>query len=303
MAGWRARLLAERETRVWPGLDDKVLTSWNGLALAAFAEAGRVLGEPAYVAIAERNAAFVRAEMWRDGRLLHTWKDGRARVDGLIEDYTYYGLGLIELYRATGNLDHLHWAAELLEVVVARFRDPEGGGVYESASDAERLILRQKPLFDAASPSGNGAAALLAFWLGRYFGRPEWEALAREVVALTSDHLVQAASGFGSVLQVVDLLLAPPREIAIVGDASARAPFEARDREPLPAGGAARSRRWRGPPGARRPRDGRWAQPPPTSAKTWSATSRRRPSRTSWRSSPDRRALDPRAVDTASWCA
>ena len=226
MAGWRARLLAERETRVWPGLDDKVLTSWNGLALAAFAEAGRVFGEPAYVAVAERNAAFVRAEMWRDGRLLHTWKDGRARVDGLIEDYTYYGLGLIELYRATGNLDHLHWAAELLEVVVARFRDPEGGGVYESASDAERLILRQKPLFDAASPSGNGAAALLAFWLGRYFGRPEWEALAREVVALTSDHLVQAASGFGSVLQVVDLLLAPPREIAVVGDASARAPFE-----------------------------------------------------------------------------
>ena len=226
MAGWRARLLAERETRVWPGLDDKVLTSWNGLALGAFAEAGRVFGEPAYVAVAERNAAFVRAEMWRDGRLLHTWKDGRARVDGLIEDYTYYGLGLIELYRATGDLDHLHWAAELLEVVVARFRDPEGGGVYESASDAERLILRQKPLFDAASPSGNGAAALLAFWLGRYFGRPEWEALAREVVALTSDHLVQAASGFGSVLQVVDLLLAPPREIAVVGDAAARAPFE-----------------------------------------------------------------------------
>ncbi len=226
MAGWRARLLAERETRVRPGLDDKVLTSWNGLALAAFAEAGRVFGEPSYVAVAERNAAFVRAEMWRDGRLLHTWKDGRARVDGLIEDYTYYGLGLIELYRATGNLDHLYWAAELLEVVVARFRDPEGGGVYESASDAEQLILRQKPLFDAASPSGNGAAALLAFWLGRYFGRPDWEALAREVVALTSDHLVQAASGFGSVLQVVDLLLAPPREIAVVGDAAARAPFE-----------------------------------------------------------------------------
>ena len=226
MAGWRARLLAERETRVRPGLDDKVLTSWNGLALAAFAEAGRVFGEPAYVAIAERNAAFVRAEMWRDGRLLHTWKDGRARVDGLIEDYTYYGLGLIELYRATGNLDHLHWAAELLEVVVARFRDPEGGGVYESASDAEQLILRQKPLFDAASPSGNGAAALLAFWLGRYFGRPEWEALARETVALVRDQLVQAASGFGSVLQVVDLLLAPPREIAVVGDAAARAPFE-----------------------------------------------------------------------------
>ncbi len=223
---WRERLLAERETRVRPGLDDKVLTSWNGLALAAFAEAGRVLGEPSYVAVAERNAAFVRDAMWSDDRLLHTWKDGRARIDGMIEDYAYYGLGLIELYRATGNLEHLHWAAELLEVVVERFRDPEGGGVYEAASDAERLILRQKPLFDAASPSGNGAAALLAFWLGRYFGRPEWEDFAREVVRLVRDQLVQAASGFGSVLQVVDLLLAPPREIAVVGDAVARAPFE-----------------------------------------------------------------------------
>ena len=224
--GWRERLLAERETRVRPGLDDKVLTSWNGLALAAYAEAGRVFGDASYVAVAERNAAFVRSEMWRDGRLLHTWKDGRARIDGMIEDYTYYGLGLVELYRATGNLDHLHWAAELLEVVMARFRDPDGGGVYEAASDAERLILRQKPMFDAASPSGNGAAALLAFWLGRYFGRSEWEDFAREVVALVRDHLVQAASGFGSVLQVVDLLLAPPREIAVVGDAASRAPFE-----------------------------------------------------------------------------
>ncbi|MYE31283.1 MAG: thioredoxin domain-containing protein [Chloroflexi bacterium] len=223
---WRDRLLAERETRVRPGLDDKVLTSWNGLVMGAFAEAGRVFDEPSYVAVAERNAAFVHEAMWREGRLLHTWKDGRARIDGMIEDYTYYGLGLIELYRATGDLAHLHWAAELLEVVVERFRDPDGGGVYEAATDAERLILRQKPLFDAASPSGNGAAALLAFWLGRYFGRPEWEDFAREVVRLVRDQLVQAASGFGSVLQVVDLLLAPPREIAVVGDAVSRAPFE-----------------------------------------------------------------------------
>ena len=226
LPGWRARLLDARERRVRPGLDDKVLTSWNGLALAAFAEAGRVLGEPAYVAVAGRNADFVGASLWRDGRLLHAYKAGRARVDGLLEDYAYYGLGLIELYRATGEVGHLRWAADLLEAIEARFHDPEGGGLYESAADAERLILRQKPLFDAATPSGNGAAALLAFWLGRYFGRPEWEALAREVAALAGEQLVEGASGFGSVLQAVELLLAPPREIAIVGAAAARAPFE-----------------------------------------------------------------------------
>ena len=232
LAGWRAALLAERERRVWPGLDDKVLTSWNGLALAAFAEAGRVLGDERYLEIARRNAEFVRGSMWqaaadgRGGRLLHSWKDGVAKIDGLLDDYACYGLGLIELYRATGDLDHLHWAAELLEEIVDRFPDTEGGGFFEAAEDAERLILRQKPFYDAATPSGNGASALLAFWLGRYFGRPEWEDVAREVIAQVSARMAEGAGGFGSLLQVVELLVAPPREIAVVGDAEARAPFE-----------------------------------------------------------------------------
>ena len=232
LPAWRAALLAEREQRVWPGLDDKVLTSWNGLALAAFAEAGRVLGDPRYLEIARRNAEFVRDAMWQagdgeqSGRLLHSWKDGVAKIDGLLDDYACYGLGLIELYRATGDLDLLHWAAELFEVIVQRFRDDEGGGFFEAPEDAERLILRQKPFFDAATPSGNGAAALLAFWLGRYLGRPEWEALAGEVVAQVSAKMAEGAGGFGSLLQVVELLVAPPREIAIVGSPEARAPFE-----------------------------------------------------------------------------
>ena len=232
LPAWRAALLAEREQRVWPGLDDKVLTSWNGLALAAFAEAGRVLGDARYLEIARRNAEFVRDAMWQagdgeqSGRLLHSWKDGVAKIDGLLDDYACYGLGLIELYRATGDLDHLTWAAELFEVIVQRFRDDEGGGFFEAPEDAERLILRQKPFFDAATPSGNGAAALLAFWLGRYLGRPEWEALAGEVVSQVSAKMAEGAGGFGSLLQVVELLVAPPREIAIVGSPEARAPFE-----------------------------------------------------------------------------
>ena len=230
LAELRPRLLAAREERVHPGLDDKVLTSWNGLALAAFAEAGRVLGESHYVELARRNADFVRRAMWHlegdAGRLLHTYKDGLAKVDGMLEDYAYYGLGLLELYRATGEIDDLRWAEELLDVALERFRDAEHGSFFETAEDGEPLLLRQKPFFDSASPSGNGSTALLAFWIGRYFGRPELERVALEVVGQVEDQLMQAVTGFGTIWQLIELLIAAPRELAIVGKPDARAPLE-----------------------------------------------------------------------------
>jgi hypothetical protein len=211
------RVLAEREKRVKPGLDDKVLTSWNGLALAAFAEAGRILGDDRYRTIAERNVAFVRERLWRDGRLLHTWKGGVAKIAGMLDDYAYYGLGLVELYRATGDLEHLDWAREILGVILAEFRDVERGGFFETAHSAERLLVREKSFFDAATPSGNGAAAQLAFWLGRYDARPEWERLADEVLGQVSDHILRAPGGFGSIWLALELTLAPRQEVAIVG--------------------------------------------------------------------------------------
>ncbi len=234
----RARLFDARAGRVPPGLDDKVLTSWNGLMLAAIAEAGRVFDEPAYIKAAQRNAAFVRERMWSDGRLMHTYKAGDARVDGLLEDYAYYALGLIELYKATGDLAHLEWSAELFEIILDRFRDtpsedgdPSGatggdGGFFETPADGEQLVLRQKPLFDAPTPSGNGATALLAATLARYYGEPEWDRVAREVIATAQDRIAGAATGFGSMLQAIELILAPHREIAIVGPSEARAPYE-----------------------------------------------------------------------------
>ncbi len=222
----RARLFQVREERVHPGLDDKVLTSWNGLALAAFAEAGRVLGDEEYVQVARLNAAFVREHLWRDGVLLHTYREGTAKIAGMLEDYAYYGLGLIELYRATGDLEYLSWAADLLRVAIEHFHDDQHGGFYEAAPDGEQLIFQQKPFFDAATPSGNGAMAQLAAWLGRYYERDEWEALATEVVGLVSDQLAQAATGFGATLQALELVLSTRREVAIVGHPTARAPFE-----------------------------------------------------------------------------
>ncbi|WBL36162.1 hypothetical protein O0235_00635 [Tepidiforma flava] len=222
----RERLFYARQERVPPGLDDKVLTDWNGLALAAFAEAARVLEEPAYAMAATRLAEFLRANLWRDGVLYHTWKAGEARVPGMLEDYTYLGLGLVELYKTTGDLAWLDWARDLWEAALARFRDPQTGTFFDTASDAEQLIVRQRSFSDAATPSGNGAAALLGLWLGRYYGPAEWERVVEDVVAAVADHLLRAVTGFGTILHAMEFALAPHREIVIVGDPSARAPFE-----------------------------------------------------------------------------
>ena len=221
-----SRLLAVRRGRVRPGLDDKILASWNGLALAAFAEAGRVLGDIRYQVAAAELAAFLRASVWRDGRLLHTWKAGQARVEGLLEDYTYVGLGLVELFKLTGDTALLEWARELWESVLSRFRDAERGGFFETPSDGESLLLRQKPFFDAATPSGNGAAALLGLWLGRYYSRSDWEAYAEEVAAQVADHLLRAVTGFGTILQAIEFLASPSRELVIVGPPERRVAFE-----------------------------------------------------------------------------
>ena len=222
----RKRLFEERSTRIMPGLDDKILTSWNGLMLAAIAEAGRVLGDHTYIAIAEKNAAFMREKLWRKGRLFHTYKAENARVDGMLEDYAYYGIGLVELYRATGYLTYLEWARDLLEVIITLFKDEEGGGFFETAADGERLVLRQKPLFDAPTPSGNAATAMLSAMLSRYFGEPQFDEIAREVIASAQERIMHSPTGFGTMLQTIELLLAPHREVVIIGAPEARVPYE-----------------------------------------------------------------------------
>ncbi len=222
----RARMLSERIRRVPPGLDDKVLVSWNGLALAAFAEAARVLDDEVFRGAAEANAAFVREHLWSEGRLLHTWRAGAARVAGMLDDYALYGLGLVELFKLTGSVEHIAWARELFEVMLREFRDPRPGGFFETPSDGEVLLFRPKPAFDSATPSGNGAAALLALWLSRYYVVPEWEEVAREALAVAGEGLVAAPAGFGTMLQGAEFLLTAPHELVVLGDAAARRPFE-----------------------------------------------------------------------------
>ncbi|EYB66725.1 hypothetical protein DEIPH_ctg079orf0130 [Deinococcus phoenicis] len=246
----RARLFAARQQRPQPGTDDKVPTSWNGLALAAFADAARILGEAHLLEIARRNAGFVRDHLrLPDGTLRHTFKDGAARVEGLLEDHALYGLGLVALYQAGGDLGHLAWAAELWEVVRRDFWDGEANLFRSTGGRAETLLTRQAQGFDSAVLSDNAAAALLGLWMNRYFGDGEGERLARAAVRTYQGDMLAAPGGFGGLWQAAAFLEAPHVEIALIGTPPERAPLErVVARHPLPFAALAPAERGEGLP-------------------------------------------------------
>ncbi len=223
----RAKLFAARQNRTQPHTDDKMLTSWNGLALAAFAEAARILNAPHYLHIARRNAEFVRRELHLpDGTLRHTFGGGQAKVEGLLEDHALYGLGLVALFQAGGDLAHLHWARELWDVVRRDFWDEEAGVFWSSGGNAETLLTRQAQGFDPAVMSDNAAAALLALWMHRYFGDEDAERIAGRTVQSFAGDMLAAAGGFGGLWQAAAFLQAPHTEIALIGTPAEREPLE-----------------------------------------------------------------------------
>ena len=193
-------LFEAREKRVRPGLDDKILLSWNGLMLAAFADAGRILERQDYLDIAVKSAKFIRLEMLRDGRLLHSYKNGEAKIAGLLEDYAYFGLGLVALYQATFDSQWLLLALELADTITKHFHDSENGGFFSTADDAEKLIVRPKDFFDAAVPSDNGAAAELLLMLARYTDNRKWEDFAAGAIKPMTEAMKRQPSGFGTLL-------------------------------------------------------------------------------------------------------
>lgn len=246
----RARLLAARQARPQPGTDTKVLTSWNGLALAAFADAGRILGDEHFLEVARRNASFVRGRLrLPDSTLRHTYKDGVARVEGLLEDHALYGLGLTALYAAGGDLSHLHWARELWDALRRDFWDEEAGLFHSTGGRAETLLTRQAQGFDSAVLSDNAAAALLGLWMGRYFGDGEAERLARRTVLTYRGDMLAAAGGFGGLWQAAAFLGAPHVEVALIGSAAERSALErVVARHPLPFAALAPAERGEGLP-------------------------------------------------------
>ncbi len=213
----RAAMLRSRETRPQPGRDDKALAAWNGMALAAYADAGRLLAEPAYVERAREVAAFLLGPLSADGRLLRTWRDGQAKITGFSEDYGAVADGLIALHRATGELVWLDEARRLVLVAVDLFGDV-GGPFSQTPRDGEALVARRPDLDDNPAPSGNSLLAGALLTLARIYGEAGWEDRAVAALAGVTAIVDRAPQAFGHALGVISQAAATPREIAIVGD-------------------------------------------------------------------------------------
>jgi hypothetical protein len=210
----RAKLLAARAQRVWPGRDDKVLVSWNGLMIRGLARAARHLGRPELAAAATRAVDFIRAELWSEGRLKATYKDGRARFAAYLDDYALLADGLLELLQCRWRDADLDFACELVEVLLARFEDPRGGFFF-TADDHEALIHKPKPYADEALPSGNGAAANVLLTLGHLLGEQRYLDAAERTVRAALHSIERYPEGHATLLRALRSLLAPPQHVVI----------------------------------------------------------------------------------------
>jgi len=215
----RAKLFELRARRIRPGLDDKVLTSWNGLMLSAFAEAGRVLGHAEYLAAARASAVFLQQQLRRpDGRLMRTWKAGAGgKYNGYLEDYACLAEGLLTLYEATFEPRWYQWAVELAELMLQHFKHPDQAGFYDTSDDHEQLIHRPRDIQDNAIPSGGAKAAMVLFRLGLYSGKDHFLRAAEESVAAVAGMMSRYPSGFGEWLNAASLMLGEARELALLG--------------------------------------------------------------------------------------
>jgi uncharacterized protein len=227
----KKRMWQAREQRIHPHTDDKILTSWNGLALSAFALGARVLQDPHLLELALHNAEFAWDNLREpNGGLWHTHKvDGKAgisKISGLLEDLVLYGLGLLELYQACGDLKWLTWARDLWHVALPDHWDAQEAVFFSTSSQSEALIVRPQEFFDAAILSDNAAALLLGLWMDRYFGDAQALEITQTVLSQRFEEMLRAASGFGGLWQVCEFLLSSHTEIAVLGTPQQRQPLE-----------------------------------------------------------------------------
>jgi len=218
----RRRLYDARSQRVWPGLDDKRLASWNALMIAALAEAGAVLERRDFVDAARDAAEFVLRDLREDsGRLLRTFKEGEAKLNAYLEDHAFLLEALITLYEATFEPRWLVAARELADTIIGRFADDDNGGFFETSSDHEQLVARRKDLEDHPIPSGNASAAYGLLRLAALTGEHRYEGRAVGVLELLHELAGTHPHAFSHLLQALDFHLSPVREVALAGEDTA----------------------------------------------------------------------------------
>ncbi len=214
----RAKLLAVRGKRVWPGRDEKILTSWNALMIRGLARAARALGRADFSAAASRALAFIRERMWHGGRLLATYKDGRAHLNAYLDDYVYLADAILELQQTRFDAAELEFARQLLEVVLDRFADTNAGGFFFTSDDHEPLIHRSKSFSDEAIPSGNGVAAFVLQRMGHLLGEPRYIKAAESTLRAAWLVIEKYPHAHNTLLNSLEELLNPPEIVVLRGE-------------------------------------------------------------------------------------
>lgn len=219
----REKLFAAREKRVHPHKDDKVLTDWNGLMIAALAKAGRAFNDPEYTKAAARAADFILTEMrTQDGGLLHSYRNGKAGTQAHVDDYAFLAWGLIELYESSFDIKYLESALEINDGLIKNFWDEKDGGFYFTSHDGEELLVRDKEIYDGAIPSGNSVAVLNLIRLGRITAKSSFDERAASAQKAFSNQLGKAPGAFTFSMSALDFGLGPSYEVVIVGAPEAK---------------------------------------------------------------------------------
>jgi uncharacterized protein YyaL (SSP411 family) len=218
LAEMRAAMLESRETRVKPDRDEKVLASWNGLMLAALSEAAGALGRDDYRAAAEKNAAFLLERMMAaEGRVLHSWNRGRTGAFGYLQDQADAANGLLQLYQTTFDPRWFVAARGLCDFILDHYADPDGG-FFDTSDDHEELMVRPKGLQEGAEPSGGSMAATVLLAMAALAGDVKYERAARSAMIQVVEMMAEVPLGFSQWLIALDFHLAPPKQVAVVGD-------------------------------------------------------------------------------------
>jgi len=214
----KAKLFYEREKRIKPFRDEKILTSWNGLMLSGLAAAIKISSLPPYLEAAKRTVDFLFTRMFRDGYLLHSYKSGVSKILGYLDDYAFLAAGLLDLFEATLDRVNLDRALELTEVMIREFWDENDGGFFYTGQSHERLVAQSKPVFDASIPSGNAVATHVLLRIYHYTGNDDYLKRAEKILRSYYDTMENQPFGFAHMLAALDFYLDKPREIVLVGD-------------------------------------------------------------------------------------